>query len=667
MFSTLKSQLYTITLSFTIVSMLLLFIAFIHNRKIEEQILANLKLKQTEYLIAKGNNYINLFMLYESIDSNFYKKKESKYYDKFMLNEKEIKTELLNYNELNTKNKDEIRNLKYKIDSISKYFKTLISLQLKRGFKDYGIVGSMRDNIHWIENEKALNKSDILMLRRHEKDYIIRQQKKYIVEHNLLINKLLQRTNSKNTIFHLKSYSEKLNNVVSLDNQIGRMGDSGKTKELNLEMSSISKLISIIVHNNTKYKNTLLKIYKFGYFGFAATFFILSILASVYISSRMSRQFHFLSKTIRKFIKSDFKIKVDLPYKEDKNEIHNLTRDFIILSKEISDYINYFQEKVDEQTQKLTNQKKLIEEKNIEITSQKEKLQDQYKIILKQTSKVEEQNKKFLDSVYYALQIQNALLPNTHALDQMFSNNFIFYKPKDILSGDFYWARTIKINEIEYKIAVVADCTGHGVPGALLSMLGILFLDEVIVNNKIISPAKILDFMRYKIILTFQQKENFAKISDGIDMAICVFNEKENNLKFAGANRDLYLFRDDKLNRFKGDNMPLGKFIKTDKFNEFEISLNDDDLIYMMSDGYSDQFGGKNHLKYKVSNLRILLSEVAKMPIKIQKDALSLNFDNWKGNCEQIDDVLIMGIKYNHKRIKETVSTNKSKKNQITK
>lgn len=282
-----------------------------------------------------------------------------------------------------------------------------------------------------------------------------------------------------------------------------------------------------------------------------------------------------------------------------------------------------------------------IRKSNIIINKQKERVEQQNEIISSQKLLVEEKQKEIIDSINYAKRIQNAVLTNEEVWNKVSKKHFILFKPKDIVSGDFYWAYNTPNNR---SVFALADCTGHGVPGGFMSMLGNSFLNEIVVENKIFDAATILNKLREKIIHALEQKGEEQR-KDGMDIALCVWNKVTNTLDFAGANNALMIVRNGLLTEVKPDKMPIGKYINDDKkFTANTIELKEGDCIYMTTDGFPDQFGGQNGKKFKYKQLEDLLVANHTKPFDEQGEILSGSFENWKGSLEQIDDVCVIGI-----------------------
>jgi serine phosphatase RsbU (regulator of sigma subunit) len=256
---------------------------------------------------------------------------------------------------------------------------------------------------------------------------------------------------------------------------------------------------------------------------------------------------------------------------------------------------------------------------------------------------VEEKNKEITDSITYARRIQTALLPSTETFSEILPNSFVLFKPKDIVSGDFFWI-TQKEGFIFY---VAADCTGHGVPGAFMSMLGTSFLNEIINEKGILEPCDILDLLKIKIIKSLKQKGEVGGSKDGMDMVLCRLNPETKELVFAAANNPLWLLRNGEIKEYKPDKQPVG--IGSEGFEHFSqhtIQLQKEDAVYIFSDGFADQFGGPKGKKFKYRQLEEVLIASAGKTLNEQKASLDKHFEEWRGMLEQVDDVCVIGVRF---------------------
>ncbi|MCK4991359.1 MAG: serine/threonine-protein phosphatase, partial [Bacteroidales bacterium] len=249
--------------------------------------------------------------------------------------------------------------------------------------------------------------------------------------------------------------------------------------------------------------------------------------------------------------------------------------------------------------------------------------------------------KEITDSIGYAQRIQAAILPHKTYLDKLIPEYFVLYKPRDIVSGDFYW-----IKEVESSIViVVADCTGHGVPGAFMSMLGITLLNEQFVEGRSHKPAEIMGELRTKVKAMLVQEGTIRDQKDGMDMAIAIINKEKKELQFAGAYNPLYLIRQGELIELKGDKQPIGIHWEETEFKDHVVKLKESDTVYVFSDGYVDQYGGEHRKKFKTQKFKELLLSVQAESMEKQKQEIDNTFEAWRGNREQIDDVCVVGVK----------------------
>ncbi|RLD86187.1 MAG: pas/pac sensor protein, partial [Bacteroidetes bacterium] len=259
-----------------------------------------------------------------------------------------------------------------------------------------------------------------------------------------------------------------------------------------------------------------------------------------------------------------------------------------------------------------------------------------------QRDQLSKQNKSISESILYAKRIQSAVLPPAAYINELLPENFILFKPRDEVSGDFYWIRQIN----QYIVIAVADCTGHGVPGAIMSMLGISFLNEIIQKREVTQANQALNELRKQIKQALRQTGKKGEADDGIDMALCALDSKTKILHYAGANNSIYLILNGELTEIKADRMPIGYYPnEKPTFTNHEIQLKDGDVFYLFSDGFMDQFGGKKGFKYKASNFQQILFENHGRPMVIQMELLEQELSNWMKGYEQTDDILVMGVR----------------------
>lgn len=253
---------------------------------------------------------------------------------------------------------------------------------------------------------------------------------------------------------------------------------------------------------------------------------------------------------------------------------------------------------------------------------------------------LEEKNTEITDSINYAKRIQSAILPATKYFKDNLPESFILYKPKDIVAGDFYWMQTLG----DYVLFAAADCTGHGIPGALVSVVCSNSLNQSLKELQTTDTSALLEHTRTLVKDSFN-KGNEGNITDGMDIALCALNRKTNEIYFTGANNPLWLVRDKALTEIKGDKQPVGKHFNERPFSGHKIQLQKGDTIYIFSDGFADQFGGPKGKKFMYKQLKELLIKVSTLPLSQQHDELNTTFELWKGDLEQIDDVCLIGVK----------------------
>jgi serine phosphatase RsbU (regulator of sigma subunit) len=263
--------------------------------------------------------------------------------------------------------------------------------------------------------------------------------------------------------------------------------------------------------------------------------------------------------------------------------------------------------------------------------------------IILQKEELTLKNKSITDSINYAKRIQTAMLPPYRLFRSIFPSSFVLYMPKDIVSGDFYW-----INKLNDKIFVAAvDCTGHGVPGAFMSIIGFELFRKITNIEGLSRPSDILNRLNEDFHVIFKDVDNVV-LRDGMDVAFCSIDKKDMILEFAGAFNPLYLIRDNKINEIKGDRFAIGldeTNFMDQTFKNHLIPIQKGDIIYLFSDGFADQFGGPDGKKYKYRRFRHLLLTLHQLPMEKQHEILENNVMEWRGQQEQVDDILVIGIK----------------------
>jgi serine phosphatase RsbU (regulator of sigma subunit) len=295
------------------------------------------------------------------------------------------------------------------------------------------------------------------------------------------------------------------------------------------------------------------------------------------------------------------------------------------------------------QLQEKKKKNKLLAEQNIEIQMQKEEIEAQRDEIVAQRDLLAKQKQEITDSIYYARRIQRAVIPSNQVAADLLPEHFILFKPRDIVSGDFYW-----IAKRENKTIVVdADCTGHGVPGAFMSMLGVSFLNEIVSNSKELQANAILNELRHYVKTTLGQTGKQDEAKDGMDIALCIIEWDTNTIQYAGAYNPLYYFKDGVFNEIKADKMPIGIYIKDNEpFTNNIVDFKKGDTFYIFSDGYVSQFGGADGRKFMSKPFKALLETIQPKPMEEQMQLLDKALLEWQGSYEQVDDISVIGFRF---------------------
>lgn len=326
---------------------------------------------------------------------------------------------------------------------------------------------------------------------------------------------------------------------------------------------------------------------------------------------------------------------------EELKSSHHMMEPFMRYFEELrSGSMNFYQEEVKDGDMHYSQRGSLIEEGNVirvfSINITEQKLKEEL---------IAEKNRNITDSINYAQKIQRALLPDTQVMLSTLPDSFVFYEPKDIVSGDFYWFTLIE----DLFIYVCADCTGHGVPGALMSMIGSNIINHVVRYSNVNSPETALSHLDYRIrgVLKQDDSKDESRSKDGMDLTMCAINLKTGRLQYAGANNPLVLIRNNELIEFKANRMPIGgQFEGYKTYEGHDIQLEEGDCLYVFTDGYIDQFGGPKGKKLLKKRFYELLTDVHETPMTDQKQKLHDYLLDWRNKEEQVDDVLVMGLRY---------------------
>ncbi len=349
---------------------------------------------------------------------------------------------------------------------------------------------------------------------------------------------------------------------------------------------------------------------------------------------KITQQISMIDEQLKKISDQESKIKIQLATLEKQK----LILYFVIFALLLVSFLGYYIYR-GYKIKKEANIK--LEEKNRTISFQKDEIEEQKNLAEAQRDQIAYQKKHITDSIMYAKRIQTALIPSLELFSDKLQH-FVLYKPLAIVSGDFYWVSA----QGSKQVIISADCTGHGVPGAFMSMLGVTLLNEIVNGKHILMPDQIIENLRQGVIKSLNQVADEDSVKDGMDISVCVVDFAENILWWAGANNPLYLVRGNELIHYRADKMPASIHYRMQPFTLHKIELRKGDAFYIFSDGYADQFGGPKQKKYMSGQLKETLVSMTDMPMLKQAERLNEIFEDWKGDSPQVDDVTLIGVRY---------------------
>jgi len=633
------------------------------------------------------------FLNRETINPDFFKTNRSLIADKQKMISREIADR---FKLLSQQNNIESLNAAESIDSIqlelkrcNKIFDEVKFQLLIRGFQDFGIEGRMRSYAHDLMNlGNEIEQVKILMLRRHEKDFIIRKEEQYVDKFNDLIteikkdiqyNSSIPSARKKEITLIVENYHLFFNKLVAVEKTLGIKGQGGLMFQLSRNIDRIQNHFEtqkkFAKQSETAIYNELHTLAVIT----AIVIVLLAVFLSYLVSSALTKPLLSLINSIKEYVNNNFVHFPSESLKSSNYEIETLKINFIKMSEEITSHINYFKEKVEERTKEIQSQKDEILHQKGEIVQQRDQLKIQKEILEIQKKVLMEKNKSMEDSIRYAKRIQKAILPPMNTIKNILPDSFVYYKPKDIVSGDFYWVDQLNSSPVREEARVgyehginfsnidgyrinskipnsesspkvffaAVDCTGHGVPGAFMSIVGYNSLNKIVQEYKLSDPAAILNQLNQEVRQTLRQENDITEVKDGMDIALCSLDRSTNTLEFAGANNPLYLIRNNKLQIIKGDKFPIGLFNegKAPVFSNHKIKVQEGDTIYLFSDGYIDQFGGPKGKKFKQKQFNEVLLSIQDMNMDEQKNTIKNTIEQWQGQSFQVDDMLVIGVK----------------------
>ncbi len=612
---TYRQKTLLLFLAFSSVTILSISVAFVYISAKNKIQAARDLIDKTHVLILSQNNTIADFLLYDLSDTLFYARQHSVSTIKQDKLFGEVREALSKFKVSDTPSDSLFSTRVSSLDSIlnhqNKVFDSIVTQSLFRGFIDYGIEGEMRRAIHSAEQLPSANSEIVLTMRRHEKDYIIRRQGVYVNKlHNLAAS--YQKTITDTLLAkYLDVYLQKFNSLVSADKAIGHTNSEGLRAAILKDNRNLLIQTDQLKLDIDNYFRTKLKVYRVAYLGLSILLILVALYLSIIVSRKYTMRIIKLSKHIETYIESNFTSKRTLFLKPGNDEIGSLILNYGILKDKLALHLRNLEHEVDKRTQAL-----------------------------------KEQTEDIISGINYAKHIQSALLPGPQSIERHIPNHFVFFKPKAIVSGDFYWYKYLP--KTKKSVIAVADCTGHGVPGALMSMLGIALLNDVVLRKNIKTTGNALNEVRKQVLENLFRNTQSSRLADGMDIALIAIDHVENTLQFSGANRPIMLVQNSNCTLIKGDKMPIGKHleVKSD-FKTHHIKLNDGDKIYLFTDGFADQFGGSGNKKYLSKRFVDFLKNLSETPpTSKQAETLADEFETWRTNNEQTDDVLVFGMQY---------------------
>lgn len=615
----------------------------------KKQQLGQLKnqLNQIKSDLNQSMVYANEFLLWDLKDTTFYVSHHTANTDLLFQTIDKIKDEL-----------SQLRQDHYLIDSdvdlslavievgvneVEQAFNEMMKLTIAKGFYNYGTVGKFRKEAHFVEENFTpyVGLDNLLMLRRHEKDYLLRSNPIYLSKFNQKMSKVLSEigksglatTEKIEVIKHLSEYRRIFVQYHWQDQMLsGKNGALIKFKQANqalfFEISTSKDLLTI----HTAFLDNRYTIYLIGITVFLIT---LSFVMIYQLSRSLTSPIRKLSAGLSHFVESDFESKSYLGSRKRKDEMGSLINNFYRLQTEIADTFRKYREEAEVKHNKLLRQKERIEIQKF--------LLNEHRTLLSET------NNRIQQSLNYARKIQQSLLPNLEEVKNNFAVFELWYKPKEQVSGDFYWTHT----KDEYVYVALADCTGHGVPGAILSVLGLTLLDNAVLQRDLDLPSEILSYANAEIIRILNKELTENALYDSIDITIARFDTKRKEIVICSANKDYIVVTDKDIKRNKPSRCSVGSshlYGYSGNFYEDEIfNYKDVKALILYSDGVVDQFSERSNKKFKFKRLAEVIQKGGSLSEVVTR--LKMDWTRWKGSMEQTDDITLLAISTDHSKL----------------
>lgn len=618
----MKKSLVSVLCGFGLTLFVFAFISWFYNNKINE----------IQAQLLQVDNFSHSVQLHkDKIESIFNHKQQYDSIAKMFQNhvdKNKLELQLLKEKTQTTFNDDNALKLQIsnKLNEINQFETQLYYHISKIGYKEYGHIGNMRSVIHQIEQKYPHFEERILSLRRHEKDYIMRNDEYYAM---LLHKEITLWKKQKMYPIELDHYLHFFDSVRYSMRALSPNSNNRTHQQWATSIGEIQHSLRVNRRELIEKSYHLTKTSITVQTGLALISFLVLLIGSSYIIRTITTQVSRLQQSMSDFISSNYQSGDQMSYKLPKNEIGQISLHYLKMARKIKRDVKLLEDRVARRTQAL-------EEKNV--------------LLVKQHTEM-------MNSLSYAQKLQESLLVSKKQLEEYFNHAFIHYQPKDLVGGDFYWMKHYQENGQDHVLFAMADSTGHGVPGALLSVLGMNILDELFAVE-IRQPNELLNKLRQLILRRFQSDEQRM---DGMDIAIFNLNLQSQVLEFSGAQMPLWIIRNNEIIELQGDRVPIGfTYSKHAKFALHKINLEENDKLFVFSDGLVDQFGmisnkkmGKKQLRYNLENSTNLSTQKIFNKLKNQHN-------NWKGNGEQTDDCTFIILEPNRKKEEKKETNNQS-------
>lgn len=639
-----KSKLVLAFSIIAIVASLNTVVQYYYNRKVKEVESYAKKVESLNASVLKTQVFHSRFVMNDLSGSSFFEDGNSANLD--LLNEsvvKEFET-IAELEQLALSDKrslsDELSNLRIQLEQLNYSFNQFEKLNWRLGYEDYGLIGSMRDFAHLLEDNYSdyIPAEELLMLRRHEKDFFLRKNEKYRTKFNERIAQIRsaflkngQGKELQECLHLVAQYEASFNQVCDYKIQIGfTIEEEGLQAAIWEQTNEILAIILSLEREVQKIsKKTLVDLNVLFILGLALTTAV-TVFIVLWLSGLMTRSILRLSGHVKKFVGSNFEGNFEYAEFEQRgDEIGDLYQNFKKLSEEVTVHFRNYRE--------------TAESRHREIVAKNSKIEEQKSLLENRELMLTRRNESLMDSIFYAKRIQTALFPGSDLLRSLLGECISLFKPKDVVSGDFHWIEETK----DSVYFAVGDCTGHGVPGAFMSILAYNQLDQAIKYEGIKRPGDVLNFLDEKITYLLNKNQTQEVVKDGMDIILCRFLKEEGIIEFASANRPLLVLKNDKVMKLKGERKSIGAMndSKNSSFSTQVYIPETDDTLFLTTDGFTDQFGGDYDKKIKMSGLVQKLESIAKMTTKDSEQYLMRSFLKWKGAAEQVDDVCLLGVK----------------------